>query len=114
MFNMRQLLGQLRRMGIQVKELKAKRVIIELADRRIILENPEVLKLGSPQGPLYQILGSTEKIEENVEIDPEDVKFVAEQTGVSEEVAKKYLLKHKGDIAKAIEDILNNEKGTKE
>ena len=114
MFNMRQLLGQLRRMGIQVKELSVKRVVIELNDKKIVLENPEVLKLSSPQGPVYQILGGKETIEENIEISEEDVEFVAQQTNVDKEVARKYLIKHKGDIAKAIEDILNDEKERKE
>ena len=114
MNNFRQLMGQLRRMGIQVKELRAKRVVVELDDKKIILENAEVLRLSSAQGPIYQILPGSERTEESIEISDEDIKFVAEQANVDEETARKYLIKHEGDIAKAIEDILSSESGSAE
>jgi len=97
-------------MGIAVKQLDAARVVIELEDKKIIIENPEVLLLGTPQGDIYQVIPGEIKEENTVQLSAEDIKFVAEQTGVDEKTAEEYLKKHKGDIAKAIDDILASKK----
>jgi nascent polypeptide-associated complex subunit alpha len=102
----------LKKAGLKVYQLEGvERVIIEGSDERIVLIEPTVLELEIPGQPkAYQIVGAKdvvkekkeEKVEETVEISDEDVKMVAEQTGCSEERARKALEETKGDIAEAI------------
>ncbi|MHA2011318.1 MAG: NAC domain-containing protein [Candidatus Helarchaeota archaeon] len=98
-------------------------VIIRTNNDEIRIERPEsVTTMELPQqGKIYQIFtGMTgnietkkvedqpiEKTEESEEISPmeiplDDVQLVAQQTGVSEEMARDALIKNKGDLAKAI------------
>ncbi|MFH1306506.1 MAG: nascent polypeptide-associated complex protein [Candidatus Micrarchaeota archaeon] len=89
----------MKQMGIQNEEIPAKKVIIEQEGGKIIIENPQVVKI-SMQGQLsFQISG---KVSEQAGINEEDVKMVASSANVSEEKAKKALQEANGDIAEAI------------
>ena len=95
----RNALGMLRKMGLKVEEMGAKRVVIEMEDRTIVFENPQVVKTKMQGQEAYQIIG-TPTIKE--EISEEDVQLVVEKTGVSKEEAERALREAKGDIAEAI------------
>lgn len=100
--NPKQMQGMLKQFGIKTEEIKAKRVVFELEDKKIVVENPNVTAMVVQGQKTYTVMGSerTEAIEKG--IPAEDVKMVAEQAKVSEEKARKALEETNGDIAEAI------------
>ena len=95
----RNAMNMLRKMGLKVEEMDAKRVVIEMEDRTIVFESPQVVKTKMQGQEAYQIIGTPTVREE---IGDEDVQLVAEKTGVSKEDAERALKEAKGDIAEAI------------
>lgn len=99
--NPKQIQGMMKQMGISQQEVHAVRVIIELRERNIIIEEPSVQKINMQGQETWQISG--ESREESKEgFSEEDISIVAEKAGVSKESAKKALSESKGDIASAI------------
>lgn len=85
-------------------------VIIRMADKEILIPNPDVSKiiLG---GEIYQVVGTgierprseiAEAVPTKIQISDADVQLVATQTGVSEEEARKAIEAENGDLAGAI------------
>jgi nascent polypeptide-associated complex subunit alpha len=97
--NPRQIQGMMKQFGIKSEELDAERVVIELKDRKIIIENPNVSAVDMQGKKTYTVMGE-EKIESSVSED--DVKLVMEQAQAGKEEAEKALKDAKGDIAEAI------------
>ncbi len=97
--NPRQMKKMMRQMGMEMEELDAREVIIKLADREIIIEDPTVNVVTAMNQKTYQITG-TERERQN--IPEEDIKLVASQANVTEERAKEALEKTNGDLAEAI------------
>lgn len=95
----RQLKKMMKKMGINITEMKADRVIIESGDKRYIFNEPEISIMEVKGQKTYQITGEPE-IE--IMINEEDVQLVAMKTGKSMEEAREALRKAKGDIAEAI------------
>jgi len=93
-------------MGMSMGEVPdVKEVILRTATKEIIIEGPEVAVLDMRGQKIFQVTGEriTEKpIERKVAIPEEDVKLVADQTGKSEEEARRALEETGGDLAKAI------------
>lgn len=106
--NPRQMKQMMSRMGIKTEEMEAKKVVISCADKDVIIENPEVMKMMMPGQTIYNVTGGTisEQLpsdeEPALEISEEDVQMVAEQAGVTPSEAKKALEDSNGDIAEAI------------
>ncbi len=100
---MRKLMKQL---NIKSEEIDAKRVVIELSDGRLIIENPKVTAIQMQGQRTYTILGE-ERMEKASEasISEEDIRLVQEKTGKSFEEAKKALEQANGDIALAIKSL---------
>ncbi len=105
----RDLRKMLKRMGLEIQELSnVDRVVIELPDKRLIIDAPIVSVISTKQGQkIFQIVGEPREetvtaAEEKLEIPEEDVQLVASQAGVSLEEARKALEATKGDIAQAI------------
>ncbi len=96
--NPKQMQALFKQLGIKARELGAKKVIIETDSGRIVIENPKVTEIDMKGMLTYQITGD---IKEEMFSD-EDVKFVSEQAGVSEEEARKALEETGGDVAEAI------------
>ncbi len=94
----------MKRMGISQTEINAERVIIELSDSRIIIENPSVAKVNMMGETSYQISGDEveQPKDSRPELSLEDIKTVAEQAGVDEDAAREALKEAEGDLAKAI------------
>lgn len=98
----------MKRMGIKVEEVDAERVIIECVDRRIIIENPQVMLTKMPNQEMFQISGDVteEEKEESGEVDiqisDDDIAMVADQANVGKEQAAEMLEETRGDIAEAI------------
>ncbi len=98
-FDDKQIRLAMKKMGINIKELKAEKVIIETGDKQYIFTNPMVSILEMKGQKTYQIVG---KPEIKMKIREEDVELVAEKTGKSKEEARKALEEANGDIAQAI------------
>jgi len=93
----------MKQMGIDVKELKdVQEVIIRTADSNIVIENANVTIMKVQGSDTYQIVGDVKEVPKELEIPADDIKLVMEQTGVSEEEARKALKTSNGDLAEAI------------
>ena len=100
--NPRQMQAMMKQMGIQTEDLPAKRVIIETAEKRIVIE-PASVNCMIVQGQKTYTVNGTERIEKlELEVSEEDIQMVAEQAQVSEEEAEEALKECNGDIAEAI------------
>ena len=97
--NDRQMRMMMRKMGINVKELKAERVIIEMTDKQYVFSQPSVTIMDMKGEKTYQITGT---VEVRSTVNEDDVMLVVEQTGKSTEEARKALIETGGDIAQAI------------
>jgi len=103
--NPRQMKQMMRRMGIKIDDIDADMVVIYESDRRIIIEEPQVMKTTMQGQEMFQIIGGrirTEEKDVKMEIEEEDIKMVAQQANVSEKEARKALEETNGDIAAAI------------
>ncbi len=98
--------SMMKQMGISQINLNATRVIIEKEDGRLVIENPTVTRIKMNGQESFQISGEAKeesKIEEKEEDKfEEDVQTVANQSGVSKEIAAIELEKNNGDIAETI------------
>ncbi|WP_440060209.1 nascent polypeptide-associated complex protein [Thermogladius sp. 4427co] len=124
-FSPRELKRALKRLGLDVVELdNVTRVEVYMRDKKIVVENPAVLMIKSKDQSILQVTGvfreeglelaredkESEKTgvsqravrEEAIKISDEDIEFVASQTGVSKDEAKRILIETRGDIAEAI------------
>jgi nascent polypeptide-associated complex subunit alpha len=97
----------MRRMGIKQTEIDASEVHIILADKRIVISDPQVTRINMQGNISYQIAGSEheESLSAEPEITDDDVATVVSQTGVTEAAAKEALKKNKGDLAKTIMEL---------
>ncbi len=96
----KKMMGMMKQLGIAQEEIKADRVIIE-GDKRIVINNPNVVKIKMQGQESFQITG--EVSEEAGELfSEEDIKQVMEKTGKSRKEAKSALEKSGGDLAEAI------------
>lgn len=98
----RRMQSMMKQMGIENKEIPAKRVIIETDSKRIIIDNPSVTEVSMQGQKTFQVVG---EIREETGIPKEDIDMVVSATGKSEKEAKAALEKENGDIAKAIESL---------
>jgi len=93
--------GMMKKMGISQVNLPVKRVVFEMEDSNLVIEEPSVTKV-SMQGQIsYQVVGDA--VEESVEsFNDEDVAMVVEKSGKSEDEVRVALEESGGDIAEAI------------
>jgi len=99
-FNPQQMGKMMRSMGIKNEELDVKRVVFELADKNLVIEQPNVSVIDMQGQKTYTVMG--EAREEQAGVPEEDVKMVAESAEVSKDEAREALEESEGDIAKAI------------
>ena len=120
----RQMRRRMQQQGIEMDQIDAIRVIIEGAEKTLVIEQPEVILMKQSGQEIYQIIGKAEeyspeslvftaanKIEsedfnEELEIKPKitenDIMLVASQGNVDKKEAESVLKECNGDIAKAI------------
>ncbi len=93
--------GMMKKMGISQVNLPVKRVVFEMEDSNLVIEEPSVTKV-SMQGQIsYQVVGDA--VEEGSELfSDEDVAMVVEKSGKPIEEVREMLEKVDGDIAEAI------------
>ncbi len=102
--NPRQMKKMMRQMGMEMKELSAKEVVIRLEDSEIVIAGPSVSIIEMQGQKTYQVSGGSESVQTGASsgVSDEDVELVASQAGVSTEAAATALKKSEGDIAAAI------------
>ncbi len=99
--NPSQMKGMMKKMGISQEELPVKRVVFEMSEGNLIIENPNVVRIKMQGQESFQVTG--EIFEESVEaFSVEDVEMVATQTGKDEDLVRTALEEAGGDIAEAI------------
>lgn len=104
--NPNQMQGMMKKMGISQTPLDAKRVIFEMEDEKIIIDEPSVMKVSMQGQETYQVSGEARTEESSREtFSSEDVSMVMEKTGKSEDEVKKALESNGGDIALAIIEL---------
>lgn len=92
--------AMMRQMGIKQEDIEASRVIIEGAEKKIVIEHPSVQKITMQGQVSWQITGEARESEAGIRDD--DIDLVAAQAGVSKEKARAALEKHGGDLAQAL------------
>lgn len=98
----------MKRMGIKVEEIDAEQVIIKCSDRKIIINEPQVMLTKMPNQEMFQISGDVseeeagEEEEVDIQISEEDVEMVMDQANVGKIQAEEALEETRGDIAEAI------------
>ncbi len=101
--NQRQMNQMMRRLGINVKNIEnVEKVIIQTDSKEYIFDDAEVTVMEAQGQKTFQISGKPVIKDRSEDQLNEDVKLVVEQTGKSEEEAKKALEETNGDIAEAI------------
>ncbi len=111
-FDPKELRKQLRRLGlrdVKIEPVSAEEVIIRTEEgKELAIPSPQVLLMRMKGGAvMLQVMGQSIEErevarEEAPQISEEDIKFVAEQTGVSIDEARQALEEAGGDIAAAI------------
>ncbi len=102
--------SMLAKMGIKTEELNAIKVTIELGDKTIIVENPQVTKISAQGATSFQIAGNVSEQEKNIklEVTDDDIKLIMESSGVKDEQKVREALENaNGDIAAAIIALKN-------
>lgn len=102
--NPAQMKGMMKKMGISQVELPVKRVVFEMEDGNLIVENPNVMQIKMQGQESFQVTGDIVEEELNSFSD-EDVKMVVGQSGKSEDEVRAALEKSDGDIAEAIMEL---------
>ncbi len=104
---MRRLMRQLK-----AKEIDAYEVIIKARDGDYVVEDPQVMAMEIQGQKMLQVIGELKKIDKNEEKEElpyteEDIQLVMQQTGCTEEEAKKALEEANGEPAEAIISIMS-------
>lgn len=102
--NPKQMKQAMKKMGISQDEIDAKKVIIKLGDRDLIIDNPEVSKVNMMGQETYQVIGEVREEMYDVapSIDEEDIQTVIDQTGASKAEVIDVINEAEGDLARAI------------
>lgn len=99
--------SMMKQLGIAQEEIDADRVIIESNSKKIIIENPSIMKIKMHGQESFQISGDVKEendLSEDDETDKteEDIKTIMEKTGCSKEEAREALENSGGDLTEAI------------
>ena len=103
--NPKQMQAMMRQFGIKTEELNVEKVVFELKDKKMVIENPSVTALEMQGQKTFQVIGEVKEEAKELSIPKEDIDLVVEQAGVSREKAEEELRKVEGDIAQAIENL---------
>src|SRR3989338_7561811 len=89
--NPKQMQAMMKQMGIKQEEIESLRVIIECADKNIVIEPANVQKIVMQGQTSFQITGDAREETRSEGISEEDIILVSEKTGKSKEEAKEAL-----------------------
>lgn len=91
----------MKQMGMDMEEIDADRVVVEIGDKKMVFNDPELSKISVQGQDMFQLQGDYSKEED---VSGEDVQLVMEKTDASEEEAKK-ALEDNDDVAGAVMDL---------
>ena len=101
--NPRQMNQMMRKLGISVKNIdNVEKIIIQTDTKEYVFKDAEVTVMDAKGSKTYQITGNPIIKDRSDDTLKEDIQLVMDQTGKSEEEAKKALEDSNGDIAEAI------------
>ena len=100
--NPKQMQAMMRQMGIKQEEIEVERVILEQAEKRIVIEPASVQKIMMQGQESWQVSGEAREETKEAGIPEEDVEMVMGKTGKSKEEVRKVLEETGGDLAEAI------------
>jgi len=104
--NSRQLAQMMKRFGINVKNIdNVEKVIIQTDTKEYVFDAAEVTVMEAQGQKTYQVIGEPtvkNRGQAPEETMKDDIKLIMEQTGKSEEEARKALKETNGDLAEAI------------
>ena len=91
----------MKQMGMDMEEIDADRVVVEIGDKKMVFKDPELSKISVQGQDMFQLQGD---YSEEEDVSGEDVQLVMEKTDASEEEAKK-ALEDNDDVAGAVMDL---------
>jgi len=102
--NSAQMKQAMKRMGVTQDDLDAQKVIIVLADKELVFENPSVSKVKMMGQETFQVAGSYREQSRNAipDINDADIETVMQQASCTKEQALVAIKAAKGDLAEAI------------
>ena len=92
----------LKKMNINIREVKAEEVIIKRNDKNIIISKPEIMIADLMGKDVYQISG---EVSESISINEKDIDFVMGKTGKDRDTVVKKLEELNNDLVKAIMEL---------
>ena len=99
--NAGQMAGMMKKMGIAQTSLPVRKVIFEMDDGNLVIEDPSVLQIKMQGQTTFQVSG--EAVEEEKEsFSEDDIQMVISSSGKDETAARAALAESEGDIAEAI------------
>ena len=93
--------GMMKKMGISQTPLNVNRVIFEMDDKNLVIDDPSVIKVMMQGQETYQVSGNA-KEEDAMSFTDDDINMVASQTGKTRDEVIFALENSDGDIAEAI------------
>ncbi|MCE8426185.1 MAG: nascent polypeptide-associated complex protein [Candidatus Methanoperedens sp.] len=101
--NPKKMASMMKQMGIDVNDIEnVEEVIIRTPDKDIVFKDAQVTIMDARGMKSYQVVGTPQEIQREMNIPQEDIKLVMDQTGSSESDSRNTLKETKGDIAAAI------------
>lgn len=101
--NPRQMNQMMKKLGINVKDIpNVEKVIILTEKKEYVFADAEVTVMDAQGQKTYQVVGNPSVANREKQFPEDDINLIVDQTGVSEEEAKKVLKETDGDIAEAI------------
>ncbi|MBU3923960.1 MAG: nascent polypeptide-associated complex protein [Nanoarchaeota archaeon] len=94
--------GMMKKMGISQEQLPVRRVIFEMDDGNLVIEEPSVLRVKMQGQETYQVSGEAVLESEEELFSDDDVEMVMGQTGKSIDEVRAVLERVDGDLAEAI------------
>lgn len=101
MFGGQDMSKMMKQMGMDMEEIDADRVVVEIGDKKMVFKDPELSKISVQGQDIFQLQGD---YSEEEDVSGEDVQLVMEKTDASEEEAKK-ALEDNDDVAGAVMDL---------
>ncbi len=98
MFGGQDMSKMMKQMGMDMDEIDADKVTVEIGDKKLVFENPSLSKIEAQGQEIFQLQGD---YSEEDSVSEEDVELVMQKTDASEEEAKE-ALQESDDVADAV------------
>lgn len=98
MFGGKDMSKMMKQMGMDMDEIDADRVVVEVGDKKMVFNSPQLSKISVQGQDVFQLQGD---YEEETSVDEDDVDLVVEKTDASREEARQ-ALEEEEDVAAAV------------